>query len=128
MAIKRIHPHLMMDKDAIQRFQREAKALSRLNHPGIVRFHDFCVTDGIYFLVLNYLDGQTLEEKLAEAREKQKPLPLEETRTIVLQLCETLAYAHKRHVVHRDLKPANVMITPGPCCADGFWYCQVVGW
>ncbi|MBP7998958.1 MAG: protein kinase [Chloroflexi bacterium] len=112
VAIKRIHPHLMMDKDAIQRFQREAKALSRLNHPGIVRFHDFCVTDGIYFLVLNYLDGQTLEEKLAEAREKQKPLPLEETRTIVLQLCETLAYAHKRHVVHRDLKPANVMITP----------------
>lgn len=112
VAIKRIHPHLISDLDAIQRFQREAKALSRLNHPGIVRFHDFYVEDGAYFIIINYLDGQTLEEKLEAAKRKGKLLPLEETKTIVLQLCDALAYAHRRGIVHRDLKPANVMISP----------------
>lgn len=112
VAIKRIHPHLVSDVDAIQRFQREAKALSRLNHPGIVKFHDFYVAGGAYFIVINYLDGQTLEEKLEEAKTKGKLLPLEEIKTIVLQLCDALAYAHWRGIVHRDLKPANVMISP----------------
>lgn len=112
VAIKRIHPHLISDRDAIQRFQREAKALSRLNHPGIVRFHDFHVEEGAYFIIINYLDGQTLEEKLEETKRKGKLLSLEETKTIVLQLCDALAYAHRRGIVHRDLKPANVMISP----------------
>ena len=112
VAIKRIHPHLVSDGDAIQRFQREARALSRLHHPGIVKFHDFYVEDGFYFIVINYLDGQTLEEKLEDAKRKRKVVPLEETRSIVLQLCDALAYAHRRGIVHRDLKPANVMISP----------------
>lgn len=112
VAIKRIHPYLITDEDAIQRFQREAKALSRLNHPGIVKFHDFYVADGFYFIVLNHLEGQTLEERLAYSRQKEKLIPLEETRTILLQICDALAYAHQQNIVHRDLKPANVMITP----------------
>ena len=112
VAIKRIHPYLITDEDAIQRFQREAKALSRLNHPGIVKFHDFYVADGFYFIVLNHLEGQTLEDRLAFTRQKERLIPLEETRTIFLQLCDALAYAHQQNIVHRDLKPANVMITP----------------
>lgn len=111
VALKRIHPHLIADKDAIQRFQREAKALSRLNHPGIVKFHDFYVEDGVYFIVLNYLDGETLEERCRKIKQTGRHFPLEEVQTIALQLCDALTYAHQRHVIHRDLKPANVMIS-----------------
>ena len=112
VAIKRIHPHLVADKDAIQRFQREAKTLSRLNHPGIVRFHNFYVEDGVYFIVLNYLDGETLDERCMAVKQAGNHFPLEEAQTIGLQLCEALAYAHQRNVIHRDLKPTNVMISP----------------
>jgi len=112
VALKRIHPHLIADKDAIQRFQREAKALSRLNHPGIVKFHDFYMEDGVYFIVLNYLDGETLEERCRKIKQAGGHFPLEEIQTITLQLCDALGYAHQRHVIHRDLKPANVMISP----------------
>lgn len=112
VAVKRIHPHLIANKDAIQRFEREAKALSRLNHPGIVKFHDFYVEDGVYFIVLNYLDGETLEERCSAFKEAGEHFPLEEVKTIAHQLCEALTYAHQRHVIHRDLKPSNVMISP----------------
>ena len=87
-----------------ERFQREAQALARLVHPGIVTVHDFGEAEGLAWIVMELVDGADLRQMLDEGR-----LPQEEALAIVPALCEALQYAHDRGVVHRDIKPENVL-------------------
>lgn len=96
-------------RERVERFYREAKAAGTLTHPNIVTIHEVGQENERHFLVMEYLDGQSLRDIL----QLQGALPLRETVEIALQLCDALSYAHSHGVVHRDVKPDNVHILPG---------------
>src|ERR1700683_1504759 len=109
VAVKILPSHLSANIEAKQRFDREARAISSLNHPNICTLHDVGHQDGIDFLVMELLEGETLADRL-----RKGPLPTEQVLKIGIEICEGLERAHKSGVVHRDLKPGNVMLTkPG---------------
>jgi eukaryotic-like serine/threonine-protein kinase len=106
VAIKILPAHLSSNPEAKQRFEREARAISSLNHPNICTLYDVGHQDGIDYLVMEFLEGQTLAERLIKG-----PLPLEQMLKCGIEICEGMEKAHKTGVVHRDLKPGNVMLT-----------------
>src|ERR1700719_1980878 len=106
VAVKILPGHLSDNIEAKQRFDREARAISSLNHPNICTLHDVGHQDGIDFLVMECLEGETLADRL-----RKGPLPTEQVLRYGIEICEGLERAHKSGVVHRDLKPANVMLT-----------------
>src|SRR5688572_26406082 len=106
VAIKVLPEHVASDADFQQRFEREAKALAALSHPHICHIHDIGRQDGTDFLVMEYLDGETLEQRL-----KRGALPLDQALQVGIQIADALAAAHRAGIVHRDLKPGNVMLT-----------------
>ena len=106
VAIKVLPQHLSSNPDLKQRFEREARAISSLSHPHICTLHDVGHQDGIDFLVLEYLEGETLAQRL-----KRGALPLKETLKIGIEVCDALDKAHRAGIIHRDLKPANIMLT-----------------
>jgi len=106
VAIKVLPANLSSDPSLRQRLEREAKAVSKLSHPHICTLHDIGHQDGVDFLVMELLEGETLEQRLM-----QGPLPLEQTIRLATQIAGALAKAHKLGIVHRDLKPSNVMLT-----------------
>ena len=106
VAVKILPSHLSDDPEAKQRFEREARTISSLNHPHICVLHDVGSQDGTSYLVMEYLQGESLEARL------QKGLvPLKQALEWGVQICEALEKAHRAGIVHRDLKPGNVMIT-----------------
>ena len=107
VAIKILPAHLSANPEARQRFDREARTISSLNHPHICQLYDIGAQDGTDFLVMEYLEGQTLAERL-----RSGPLPLEHVCKIGVEICEGLEKAHRSGVIHRDLKPANIFLTP----------------
>jgi eukaryotic-like serine/threonine-protein kinase len=107
VAIKVLPPGSLADESARNRFRNEALALSQLNHPNIATIHDFDTQHGVDFLVMEYIPGVTLSEKLAADL-----LPEKEVVRLGAQLAEGLATAHEHGIVHRDLKPANLRLTP----------------
>jgi eukaryotic-like serine/threonine-protein kinase len=108
VAIKVLPERLASDPSLKQRLDREARAVSRLSHPHICTLHDIGHQDGMDFLVMEYLEGETLEQRLGRG-----PLPPEQTLRYASQIADALAKAHKLGITHRDLKPANVMLTKG---------------
>jgi eukaryotic-like serine/threonine-protein kinase len=108
VAIKVLPARLSSDPSLRQRLEREAKSVSKLSHPHVCTLHDIGHQDGMDFLVMEYLEGETLEQRLV-----RKPLPLEEALRYATQIADALARAHKLGITHRDLKPANVMLTKG---------------
>jgi serine/threonine protein kinase len=107
IAIKILPPHLSDDTTLRQRFEREAKAISSLNHPHICVLHDVGRQDDTDFLVMEYLEGETLAKRLEKG-----PLPLAQVLQFGIQIADALDKAHRQGVVHRDLKPGNIMLTP----------------
>ncbi len=106
VAVKILPTHLSADPEFKQRFEREARAVSSLNHPNICQLFDVGRQDGIDFLVMEFLDGETLAERV-----RRGPLPLAELAKVGMTVAQALAAAHRAGMVHRDLKPANVMLT-----------------
>lgn len=106
VAIKVLPPQFSHNSTLKQRFEREAKAISSLSHPNICALYDIGAQDGTTYLVMEYLEGITLAEKLAKG-----PLPLEETLNYAVQICDAMDNAHRTGIVHRDLKPGNIMLT-----------------
>lgn len=104
VAIKLMHAELGRDPEFRDRFEREARALARLDHPSIVRVHDFGEVEGTFYLIMEYVDGTNLRELILDGLE-----PAAASR-IIAQLCDALTYAHAQGVVHRDIKPENVLI------------------
>ena len=98
--------HVAADPDLKQRFEREAKTISSLNHPHICTLYDIGNQDGIDFLVMEYLDGETLAQRLEKGA-----LPLDQALTIAIDIADALDKAHRQGIVHRDLKPGNIMLT-----------------
>jgi eukaryotic-like serine/threonine-protein kinase len=106
VAIKILPQHLTAKPNVKQRFEREARAISSLQHPNICTLYDVGHQDGTDFLVMEYLEGETLADRLAKG-----PLPPEQVLRIGVEICEGLEKAHRTGVVHRDLKPGNIMLT-----------------
>jgi serine/threonine-protein kinase len=109
VALKVIHRELAGNKEVVQRFFQEAKAVTRINHEHIVEIHDFGVTpEGDHFYIMEYLEGKTLAQVIAHDRVMDGMRALH----ITAQIANALAAAHGAGVIHRDLKPDNVMLTP----------------
>jgi serine/threonine protein kinase len=106
VAIKILPAHLTDNAEAKQRFDREARAISSLNHPNICTLYDVGHQDGMDYLVMEFLEGETLANRLAKG-----PLPLDQVLKCGIEICEGLEKAHKTGVTHRDLKPGNIMLT-----------------
>ena len=107
VAIKVLHEALRQDEERLARFEREARVLASLNHPGIATLYGLETEGSITYLVMELVHGDTLQERLARG-----PLTVEEAIAIFQQIAEALEAAHAAGVVHRDLKPANIKITP----------------
>jgi tRNA A-37 threonylcarbamoyl transferase component Bud32 len=106
VAIK-VLPETLKDKPELQqRLEREAKTISSLSHPNICTLYDIGQQEGVHFLVMEYLEGETLEQRLSRGA-----LPPEQTLRIAVEIAEALEKAHRQGVTHRDLKPGNVMLT-----------------
>ncbi len=98
--------HLADNPDLKQRFEREARAVSSLNHPHICTLHEIGEQDGTEFLVMEYIEGETLADRL-----KKGALPLDQALRYAIEIADALDKAHRQGVVHRDLKPGNIMLT-----------------
>lgn len=109
VAIKVLPPQFTFDTIFVQRFQREAVAAGRLKHPNIVTIYDVGEQGGIYYIVMEYLEGVILAELIRQ----QGPLPLQRVAHIAQQVASALDYAHGQGFIHRDIKPGNVIVGPG---------------
>jgi serine/threonine protein kinase len=110
VAIKLIHPHLSSDPNFVGRFKEEAAAVARLRHPNIIQVHDFDIDGETYYMVMEYLVGETLQAKLKRLNANEGLMPFDEALSLCIQLCEATGYAHDHELVHRDIKPANIML------------------
>ncbi len=106
VAIKVLPSHLSSSEELRQRFEREAKTISQLSHPHICALYDVGIVDGTNFLVMEFLEGESLADRLAKG-----PLPMEQTLRYGGEIADALDKAHRQGIVHRDLKPGNVMLT-----------------
>src|ERR1022692_1132957 len=106
VAVKILPPHFSDDPSCRQRFEREAKVISSLNHPNICTLHDIGQQDGVDFIVMEYVEGETLADRLAKGR-----LPVSQVLQYGAQIASALAKAHGKGVTHRDIKPGNIMLT-----------------
>lgn len=107
VAIKVLPRHLASDPERLARFRREAQTISSLNHPHICALHDVGDEHGKYFLVMEYVEGETLDDRITMG-----PLRLDDALEYARQIADALNAAHDHGIVHRDLKPGNVMILP----------------
>src|SRR5271167_2095294 len=114
VAVKVLPAHLSSNPDLKQRLEREAKAISSLNHPNICTLYDVGSQNGVDFLVMEHLEGETMADRL-----QRGPMPLQEALKTAIEIADALAKAHARGIVHRDLKPANIMLAKnGPKLMD----------
>ena len=120
VAIKVIHTHKASDPHIVDRFQREAKVIATLRHPGIIQIFDFDVEDEAFYMVMEFVPGESLAQRLSNLQIQGKLFPLPEIVQLFQAITEAVAYAHDRGVIHCDLKPSNVLLTPEgqPVLAD----------
>ncbi len=128
VAIKLIHPHLSSDDDFIRRFKNEAASVAAFRHPNIVQVYDFNIDGDVYYMVLEYIAGETLQDRLNGLKKNNAKIPIEQAARITIDICNALSYAHKRNAIHRDIKPANIMLDPqGQAILMDFGIVKIVG-
>src|SRR6202158_567550 len=106
VAIKILSDHLADRAELRERFEREARSVASLNHPHICTLHDIGRQDGTDYLVMEYLEGETLAQRLTKG-----PLPLDQVLRYAIEIADALDKAHRKGITHRDLKPGNIMLT-----------------
>jgi serine/threonine-protein kinase len=127
VALKLMHNFLAEDPDFFERFAREAKNVAALRHPNIIQIHDFDREGANSYMVMEYIEGGTLKERIESLAKAGQRLPLNEALRIIKEVGAALSYAHKRNMIHRDIKPANVMIdSTGRAILTDFGIAKVV--
>lgn len=110
VAIKLIHPHLSSDPSFVSRFESEASAVASLRHANIVQVYDFNNDEGVYYMVLEFIPGETLQDRMSRLSGTGRQLSIQDALKFTINICDAMGYAHQRGMVHRDIKPANIML------------------
>lgn len=113
VAIKVLLAHLINDAAFVERFQREAAAVAHLRHPNIVQVHDFGIHDAVTYMVMEYIQGQTLKDRMTTLRVQGQRMEAREVLAVTHELAAALDHAHANGLVHRDVKPANILLREG---------------
>ncbi len=128
VAVKMIHPHLSNDPDFVRRFEEEAAAVAQLRHHGIIQVYDFNQDDDVYYMVLEFVPGETIQEHLKRLNESGRRISIANAVTYMADVCDAVDYAHQRGMIHRDIKPANLMLNPqGQVILMDFGIAKIVG-
>jgi len=128
VALKMIHTHLAEDPKFLVRFEEEAAAVAQLRHPNIVQVFDFNHDNDLYYMVQEYVPGETLQEKLRRLNKTDRRMPLDEAIGYIINICDATSFAHQRGLIHRDIKPANIMISvQGPAILMDFGIVKITG-
>jgi len=128
VAVKVMRSDLTDDGDFLARFQREARSIGALRHTNIVQVFDFDMHDGIYYMVMELLEGDTLKTRLNDYRLRGERMPFGEIVRIMLDVLKGLAFAHSEGMIHRDIKPANVLLTKhGEAVVGDFGIAHIIG-
>jgi serine/threonine protein kinase len=128
VAVKVIHSHLSSDPDFVKRFEEEAAAVAQLRHPGIVQVHDFNRDSDTYYMVLEFVPGETLQDHLKRLNKSGRKLSVTKAMEYMAGACDAVDYAHQRGMIHRDIKPANLMLnTLGQVILMDFGIAKIVG-
>ena len=128
VAVKLIHSHLSEDAQFVSRFEEEAAAVAQLRHPNIIQVYDFSNDDETYYMVLEFLAGETLQERQKRLSAASKRVANKEAIENIASICDALDYAHNRGMIHRDIKPANIMINvQGEAILMDFGVAKIVG-
>jgi serine/threonine protein kinase len=128
VAIKVLRSDLVDDEDFLARFRREAQAVAALRHPNIVQVYDFDVEQGVSYMVMELLEGDTLKARLNDYRVRDEGMPWGDSVRITLDVLDGLAYANSEGMTHRDVKPANILLTKrGQAVITDFGIAQIVG-
>ncbi|MEJ2758532.1 MAG: serine/threonine-protein kinase, partial [Anaerolineales bacterium] len=128
VAIKMIHPHLSTDPNFVSRFEEEAASIAQLRHPNIIQVYDFSNDDDTYYMVMEFVPGETLETHLKRLEQSGRKMEIADAIHYTANICDALEYAHKRGLIHRDIKPANIMLNPqGEAILMDFGIAKIVG-
>ncbi len=128
VAIKMIHTHLSNDPDFVKRFEEEATAVAQLRHPNIIQVYDFNRDDDVYYMVLEFVPGETIQDHLKRLNQSGRRLSVTSAIEYIANACDAVDYAHQRGMIHRDIKPANLMLnTMGQVILMDFGIAKIVG-
>jgi serine/threonine protein kinase len=128
VAIKLIHPHLSTDPSFVSRFESEASAVASLRHANIVQVYDFNNDEGVYYMVLEFIPGETLQDRMSRLSSAGRQLSIQDALKFTINICDAVGYAHQRGMVHRDIKPANIMLdTQGQAILMDFGIVKILG-
>jgi serine/threonine protein kinase len=128
VAVKMIHPHMSDNEEFVRRFEEEATAVAQLRHENIVQVYDFNNDSGTYYMVLEFVAGETLQQRMKRLQAAGRQLSYTDAVKYIIDVCEAADYAHKRGMIHRDIKPANVILDiHGRAILMDFGIAKIVG-